>query len=171
MSMQGLLHIRAGDLHAALAVVVRTRAGNAVKVRPLVISLDFDENRCELAIADARYAIRRHTLPAKGVWPGRVQLDGRHLRALSGKYPAGEELGLMATAGEVVLVRGKGRIALPRFDYGRPAIREQALKPDARHRGKPYVAPDPVGKRVEWGDTWLFSARVPVPQHRKSRKT
>jgi hypothetical protein len=76
----------------------------------------------------------------------------------------------MVTAEQVTIVCGKSRIALPRSDHDRPPIVEKALKPDPRHRGKPYVPPDPVGKRVAWGDNWLFSARVPMPQHRKPKK-
>jgi hypothetical protein len=29
---------------------------------------------------------------------------------------------------------------------------------------------DPAGKRVAIGDTWPFSARLPMPQHRMSEK-
>jgi hypothetical protein len=80
-------------------------------------------------------------------------------------------IGLMATTKDLTIIYGKSQIALSRIDHARGPIEERPLKPNPRHRGKVVVPPDPVRKRVAWSDTWLFSARVPMPQHRSTKKT
>ena len=169
MTMQGLVHVGAGALDAALAVVVGRRMAKPSR-RPLIVSLVYDDRARELTVSEARHGTRRHLVAARGVWPDMVQMDGRRLQALIAKYPAEEGIGLMVEAREVTVLFGKSRIALPRTDHDRPAIKEKPLKPDPRHRGKVEMLPDPAGKRVALGDTWLFSARVPMPQHRTGKK-
>jgi len=167
--MQGLVHVSAGALDAAPAVVVGRGIARPARA-PMIVSLVYDDRARELTVSEARHGTRRHLVAAQGVWPDMVQMDGRRLQALIAKYPAGQGIGLMVEVREVTVLFGKSRIALPRTDYGRPAIREKPRKPDPRHRGKVEVLPDPVGKRVALGDTWLFSARVPMPQHRTGKK-
>ena len=167
--MQGLVHLNAGTLDEALAVVVGRRRARPAKT-PFIVSLAYDERTRELIVSEARHGARRHLVPAQGVWPDIVQIDGRRLQALVGKYPPDQGINLMVEARQVTVVFGKSRIGLPRTDHDRPAIREKPPKPDPRHRGKPVTPPDPATKRVALADTWLFSARVPMPQHRTGKK-
>lgn len=168
--MDGLVHVRAGELFEALTVVVGVKRRRVPLKRAVVISIDYEPARRELTISEPRYGVRRQGIPAEGVWADRVQVDGERLRVLAGKYLPEDGLGLMVTAAELTLVRGASRIVLPRTDYRRKPVEERPLPPARGHKGKPYQAPDPVGKKVALGDTWLFSARVPMPQHREGKK-
>jgi hypothetical protein len=163
-----MVHINAGALDAALAVVVGRRMAKPARM-PLIVSLVYDRAG-ELTVSEARHGARRHLVAAQGVWPDMVQLDGRRLQALVAKYPPDQSICLIVEEREVTVLFGKSRIALPRTDHDRPAIKEKPLKPDPRHRGKVEVPPDPATKRVALADTWLFSARVPMPQHRTGKK-
>ena len=67
------------------------------------------------------------------------------------------------------ILRERSRITLKRLDKeNNPGIKKRPQK-IRDHYGPVEVPPDPVGKRVELNNTWLFSARVPVPQHRDKK--
>ena len=77
------------------------------------------------------------------------------------------ELELSADAEALTIRAGKSTSRVTRIDGGgaNPIVRTPR-KQDERHAGKVIVPPDPTNKRVELADTWGFSARVPMPQHR-----
>jgi len=125
MSMDGRLHLNAGDLYEALVVVVGAKVRRVPLKRPAIISLEYDEGQRQLIVSEARRGVRRHIVTANGVWPGRTQIDGRRLQFLIAKYSPIESVELMVAVNELVVVSGKSRIALPRTDFGRRAVEER----------------------------------------------
>jgi hypothetical protein len=67
------------------------------------------------------------------------------------------------------LLRGNSSIPLARRDDGTgDPFKKAPIPRDPKHKGPVEVPEDPKEKRVERDATWLFSARMPVPQHRNS---
>jgi hypothetical protein len=86
-------------------------------------------------------------------------------------YPPEAELELIQTETNLVIRRGGSRLTIPRLDgVGKQKVHQRKMKPDPRHQGPVVAPPDPTHKRVAWDDTWDFSARVPMEEHKKPRK-
>jgi hypothetical protein len=94
-------------------------------------------------------------------------VEGILLQKLVATWSPDTELELSADAEALTVRAGKSASRVMRIDGGgsKPIVRTP-LKPDPRHKGKVVVPPDPITKRVALADTWGFSARVPMPQHR-----
>jgi len=153
--------VNAGEMAAALAIVVPKARAKTAKPYPVTITYA----KSVAAITEAQYGLRSQQLSATGKWAGRMQVDGRRLRKVFEALPADGQVELTAAASELVIVAGKTQIRMPRLDLD-GGIEQVPIPRDPRHQGKVEVPPDPVGKRVELADTWTFSARVPMPQHR-----
>ena len=172
MRTQGSIKIRAGLLSEAVTAVVPKRRKNAArrKRKPYPVSLVYFADDEALGVKEAYHALRGYRVRATGHWPEKVQVDGQILVALAGKYPADSEIELVALDGELAVLQGRSQIRLKRLDPGNnPGIVETAPPKDKRHSGPVVTPPDePPTGRFEWNDIWLFSARVPFPQHRKT---
>jgi hypothetical protein len=124
-----------------------------------------------LELAEAVFGSRRIELPAEGTWPKQVQVEGRMLQRICGSFPSSDVIELLPLADELCLLRGASEIRLKRLDPGgSPGLKRKPLPKPRGHRGPVEVPPDPVGKRVALNDTWDFSARVPMPQHRDKKE-
>lgn len=171
VSSEAVLTVRAGDMQRVLkAVVPRTRGRKGLKA-PLTLAYLRGESMGELEISDAVFGARSDRLAARGEWLESCQLAGAALRKVLDTYPPGAELDLIQTEAELIIRRGPSRLIIPRMDGpGKSKIHRRKQGPDPRHKGPVVVPPDPVQKRVAWGDTWDFSARVPMEEHKKPRK-
>ncbi len=170
MTESGSLHVRAGEFHDALAFAVPAKKRRVALKRPIVVSLTYDSDARLLTISDALYGERRQLIPALGIWPGRVQVNGEIFRRMLSKFPPATDIALMPTKDALVVLTAQSRLVAPRTDRNGVGVDERPLPPSRQHRGKTIVPPDPTTKRVELADTWRFSARVPMPQHRESKK-
>jgi hypothetical protein len=96
-----------------------------------------------------------------------VQTDGCILRKVSKTYLEGMLVELVANADTLVLLYKVSRIVLPRIDaQGKAGIIERPPSPRPGHFGAVEMPPErPPSGRYE-DDTWLFSARMPLPHHR-----
>ena len=159
------ISVNAGEMLAALAIVVSRARSKTVKPYPVTITYA----KAVATVTEAQYGLRSQQLPAKGKWAERVQVDGRRLRKVFDVLPADAQVELTAAASELVIETGKTQIRMPRLDLD-GGIEQVPIPRDPKHQGKVEVPPDPVGKRVELADTWQFSARVPMPQHRDPEK-
>lgn len=171
MRTKGSIHIRADLLAEAVTAVVPKTRKNARKPRkPYPLSLVYFAEDEALGVKEAYHALRGYRVKATGQWPDKVQVDGRILVALVGKYPADSDIELVALDDELAILQGNSTVRLKRLDPGSdPGILETAPPKDRRHTGPVVMPPDePPSGRFEWNDTWLFSARVPFPQHRQS---
>ena len=171
MQTPGSIWVRAELLKEAVGAVVPKRRKNARRPRrPYPVSLIYIAADEALGVKEARHALRGYRVPAVGQWPDKVQVDGWVLAALVVKYPPDSDIELVALRGELAILQGKNQVRLKRLDAGySPGIVETPPPRDRRHKGPVIVPPDePPSGRFEWNDTWLFSARVPFPQHRMS---
>ncbi len=151
---------------ATLAVVPKRK--RKPKVYP--VSLVFFEDEQALGIVEARHGLAGYRVPAHGHWPPRIQVDGRTLLKLVETYPSAAELELVALETELALLYEKSQVRLKRLDpKGEDGIELVPPPQSGEHKGPVEVPPDlPPSGRFAWNDTWLFSARVPFPQHRDS---
>lgn len=161
------LEIRA--LQGALHQVLPRKTNNAAKRKPFAVTLKFQASFALLEIFDAKHEVKRHEIPVHGSWPERIQLDGNRLRAVLDRLIGPQHLSILALPERVVIHFDSAKLSLERLDA--PGKKGIVAKPPVRppHEGPVTVPPDPVGKRVALDDTWGFSARVPMPQHRKSK--
>jgi hypothetical protein len=135
--------------------------------KPLLVSLEHELVAGTLTVIEAKHGAFAKSVPASGEWPGPVQVDGVMLYRLVATWPPETELELSADAQALTVRMGKSVCRVARTDGGGAnPIKRTPPKPDKRHKGKVEVPPDPEVKRVELADTWAFSARVPMPQHR-----
>ena len=168
MRSRGYIEITAGLLQEALAVAVPDRRRNSRrKKKAWPLTLEHRPEESILDIAEARHALRGYDLTAVGHWPEQVQVDGHVLRRMVETYDPAAVIKLIVLEDEFCVLYEGSQIRLKRIDAGgKPGIKRRPIPRDPKHMGPIEVPPDPVGKRVELDDTWAFSARVPMPQHR-----
>lgn len=160
-----MLKLKAGDLAEAL----KAAKPHPLKKRPkpIPVSLEHELMAGTLAVIEAKHGAFAKSVPVSGTWLAPVQVDGVMLHRLVTTWPPETELELSADAQALTVSVGKSACRVARTDDGGSnPIKRTPPKPDKRHKGKVEVPPDPVVKRVELADTWGFSARVPMPQHR-----
>lgn len=166
--VDAILKVMAADLVKALAPARPHPLKK--KPRPVIVSLEFDMDAATLAVIEAKHAKFATLIPASGAWPVSVQVNGILLQRLMTKWPAEAVVEMGATSSALTLRVRNSVITLERTDGGgTKSIRRSPPKPDKRHRGKVEIPPEPVRKRAELADTWHFSARVPMPQHRDQK--
>ena len=170
MKSQGSIKIRPDLLAEAVTAVVPSRKKPSRKRKPYPLSLVYFAEDKALGVKEAYHALRGYRVPATGHWPDKVQVNGVVLAAIVLKLAASSEIELVALDEELVILQGRSQIRMKRLDPGdNPGIVETAPRRDWRHTGPVVMPPDePPTHRFEWNDTWLFSARVLFPQHRKS---
>lgn len=156
----GTLEVAACRMQEALAIVVKGRR------KRFPVTLYHDSAVGFLDVFEARHSAASVRIPALGSWPGAPTVDGFTLRKVFATYGDDEIIRLVLDRTIFALVKDRSRIPVKLDDFEeRPAPRP-APPPDPRHRGPVEVPPDPHEKRFEWDHTWLFSARMPIPQHR-----
>jgi hypothetical protein len=157
------IEVLAGPLKKALQTVLPRRSP---KRKPFAITLRFDSATGMIELFEAKYEAKGYVVPAKGLWPPRVQIDGNILRALLDKFAARDRLEIDAEPDQLMVRRETFRFIVGRIDKGGSAGIAAGPPPKQAHKGPIPVKPEKPGKRVELHDTWGFSARVPMPQHR-----
>jgi hypothetical protein len=164
-----VLKVSAGKLLEALRPA--RRHPTTKRAKPLPVSLEYEFVAGALAVIEARHGAFANSIPAFGNWPEPVQVDGLLLYRAAATWPGEAELELSTDANALTIRAGKSVFRITRVDQGglKP-IKRVPSQPDKRHKGKVEVAPDAPGKRVELADTWGFSARVPMPQHRDPKE-
>lgn len=164
-----MIKVKAGEFAEAL----KPAKPHPLKKRPKPIPISLEQELVSGAfvVVEAQHAIFANKVRATGNWPNAVQVDGVTLCRLVATWPPHEELELSADPEALKIVVGKSVSRVKRIDSGgnNPILRMR-LEPDPRHKGKVAAPPDPTTKRVELADTWGFSARVPMPQHRDPDK-
>lgn len=169
MADQGRLSLSAGALQELLAIAVPK--SRKKRTRPYFVTIRFDASREMLEVDESRHAIRGSEANAKGEWLNQVQVDGRQLQAFCERLPPEQSIELTASDQELCVTSGRSKLRLQRRDPGgKRGIKPKPLPQPRGHTGPVDVPPDPVGKRVALHDTWLFSARVPMPQHRDPKE-
>jgi hypothetical protein len=149
-----------------LSVAVPKLRKNA-KSKPIPINLTYNEKTKSFGLFDAKHAEMGCDIPANGNWPELVQVDGRKLNTFLIKCDPKQSILLSVDDDMLNLKYGTSKMQLHRLDcLGIKGIKTKPRPPDPRHTGPVVHPPDPVGKRVELRDSWLMSARVPMPQHR-----
>jgi len=169
MKATGSIFVNAEAMLAALATAAPKRRGGTKKSRaaPYPVTIWFDRETEMIEVVESAHALRGECLPAEGAWPNQVQIDGRMLRRLFEAIPRETRVELVALEDALAVLFGRSQTRLPRLDPGGVGgVKRRPIPRNPEHKGKVEVPPDPVGKRVELADTWAFSARVPVPQHR-----
>lgn len=166
MKPRGSLRVNTLELAKALKeVVVLNRRGGRM------ISLEFKTNTSVLWIREAEYAIRATSISASGSWPRRIVVSGEDFRKVSEKLPRNTQIELVAMEAELCILTGAAQIRIPRDrGSGLEKINPKPLPKNPKHKGPVAQPPAPVGKRVELSDSWNFSARVPMPQHRDTKR-
>lgn len=169
--MRHQISVEAARLLEALAVAIPKKRGLKQNAKAHPITIRFDAWGSMLRITEARHGAKGHEVSAEGSWPERVQVDGRRLRELATKFKPDAVITLTPTEDTLTVASGSFKVSFDRIDAGgQDGIHEAKFPKNKRHRGPVEVPPDPVGKRVELDATWGFSARMPVPQHRKPRE-
>lgn len=170
MADQGRLLLSAGTLQESLALAVpKSRKKRA---QPYFLTIRFDQFREMLQIDESRYASTGSEGHAKGQWPDKVQIDGRQLQAFCETLPPEKVIELTTNDQEMFVASGRAKLRLQRKNpSGTEGIKLRKIPKPRGHTGPIEMLPDPVGKRVALNDTWLFSARVPMPQHRDPKSS
>ncbi len=159
--------IGCGALQEMLAAIV-PRFKKRRRNKSFPVTLSFDSKARELFVEEARHGLSGYRIPAVGGWPEKVQVDGTILKLMCDTFRPDDRVELVPLRDELCILREGSRITLKRLDKeNSPGIKKKPQK--IHHYGPVAVPPDPVGKRVELNDTWLFSARVPMPQHRDKK--
>ncbi len=163
------IRLTAGLLLEALDdLVPRTRKKHP---KPFPIAIFYRPPQQRLELTEALFGSRSVELPAQGTWPDQVQVEGRMLQKICGSFPGDAVIELLPLQDELCLLRGASEIRLKRLDpAGSSGLKRKLLPKPRGHLGPVEVPPDPVGKRVALSDTWAFSARVPMPQHREKKE-
>jgi hypothetical protein len=171
MLNEAVLTVRAGDLQRVLdAVVPTSQVRKGLKV-PITLAFLQVEGMGELEVSDAVHGARSDRLAARGEWRESCQMVGADFRTLLDTYPPEAELDLIQTEANLIIRRGRSRLTIQRLDgAGKRKIHQRKQRPDPRHKGPVVIPPNPVQKRVARNDTWAFSARVPMEEHKKPRK-
>jgi len=104
--------VNAGEMAAALAIVVPKARSKTVKPHPITINYA----KSVATVTEAQYGLRAQQLPATGKWAGRVQVDGRRLRKVFDVLSADAQVELTAATAELVIVMGKTQIRMPCLD-------------------------------------------------------
>ena len=164
----GVIKVNAAALLEALGVVVPKgdRRSRRRKV-DAPVTLKFDASRSVLEIFESRHAAKGYEIEASGAWPDQVQIEGRVLRNLISRFRPEASVEMTVTPDDLAAVHGGTKATLRRLDASdrRPIKLVPVKGPESV--SWPKIKPDPHEKRAEWDDTWDFSARVPIPQHRK----
>jgi hypothetical protein len=168
MKIEHAISVPAIALIEALTTIFPQRR-KVSKTRPYAVTLKYDQMRKHLSIAEARHGLCEYTVPAEGTWPDKVQVDGVLLKRLFKKFGRNDIVELIPLQDELCLLVKETRIALKRLDPNNELDIEQSPPPSQVRNGPVEIPPDPHQKRFAWDDTWSFSARVPMPQHRKPR--
>lgn len=160
----GRIEVAAGDL----ATVLESAKPHPLKKKPppIVVSIaPHDEPETVAVTVCGKKATKCHPLAAKGEWLSDVQFDGIPLYRLALSWPPGTILVLSATPVSLIVRTGRSSFRISRTDQGgaKPFVLKLPKSSGKRPEEPP---PEPKGKRVELADTWDFSARVPMPQHR-----
>jgi hypothetical protein len=160
------LNVRAGDLAKATVAALPKRSK---KVRLTPVSLEFDG--LKLSVIEAKHGLFENALPDQGMWPDQVQVDGGILARVVSAHPESEMLELIAEAESLVVRRGKAQARITRLDgASKKAIKRTTPLPDRRHTGKLERADAPLQPSVPQKEIWLFSARIPLPEHRNPKE-
>jgi hypothetical protein len=160
-----MLTVKAGDLADALKPAKPHPLKK--KPKPVPVTLEQDSVSRAFSVIEARHGAFSKSIAASGDWPNPVQVEGLLLLQLATKWPAETELELSADEEALTIRAGKSTSRLARIDGGgKGGIKRKPFEPDKRHKGKVEVAPERRLNRVALADTWGFSARVPMPQHR-----
>jgi hypothetical protein len=159
-----MLTLQLDDLLVALEPLRRGRQ------KPLVVSIFYDSATRTLVLEEAKFGRFMKTVPANGEWSGVAQLDGAALARFVAKCPRHVEISVSKSPSDVA-INGDGFSARLKRTDAQPENKKtkRPFPRNKQHKGKVEVPADPIRKKVELGDTWAFSARVPVPQHRIPR--
>lgn len=136
--------------------------------KPLAINLKFHPVSQVLEILEAQHEQVATNIAAKGSWPMGVQVDARPFELFLRKIAEDQLLVLEATASYLVIRANGSKFSLRRIDGTESEVAAVPF-PIQDHKGKVVVQDAPHQKRVELSDTWAFSARVPMPQHRDKK--
>ena len=160
----GKLTISVKALMETLNVVVPKLRKNQ-RAKPYPVQFEYRNWSGTIRIYEFKKGLVGGDVAAKGALPEIVQINGRPLRSFVERCDPDGEIDLVAFDDVVCLSIGSSRMQISRFDA--PG-KKKKKRPDPYAAHSPVeVPPDPKEKRVELADTWAFSARVPVPQHRK----
>lgn len=160
-----MLQVKAGDLADALNPAKPHPLKK--KPKPVPVSLEQDLTSGVFSVVEADHAAFSKSVGTSGQWPNPVQVQGLLLLQLAMKWPPETKLELSADDEALIVRAGNSVTRLARIDSGgKRGIKRRPFERDKRHKGKVEVAPDRRNNRVALADTWGFSARVPMPQHR-----
>lgn len=129
-----------------------------LKKRLKVIIMWAKEGR--LSVADAKYHAVVAEIPCAGDWRGPAEIEAQHFKKILMILHDKETVSLLKESRHITISSGSFSIDLKRLDpNGKGRTKQQPLP----HKGKVKHQPGPSIKRAEYGDTWKFSARVPLP--------
>ena len=144
--------INPGELSEVLKPILRRK-------KSLIVVMAAKGNR--FAVADARYRATTAVIPCQGEWSGNAHIEGVQLRKILNTYLDRDAIMILKEEERIVIKSGGSTIGLNRIDrFDKGKIERQPLP----HKGKVVHRPDPTTKRVEYNDSWNFSARVPLPE-------
>jgi hypothetical protein len=168
MKKKHTIAVPAGALLEALITIFPQRR-RVSKTRPYAVTLKYDRRGKHLSIEEAQHGLCEYTIPAEGTWPEKVQVDGVLMKRLCKKFGRNDIVELIPLRDELCLLVKETRIVLKRLDPNNEPGIEKTPPPFQVRTGPVEIPPDPHEKRFAWNDTWAFSARVPMPQHRKRK--
>lgn len=155
------IEVSVADLQNALSFVVPRKRKGAKK--PFVLRMELAEPK-KLMLIGAKLETKGEAITFAGSWRGSVEIDGDILKNLVSKYPAEENIEIQTDGTHVSVFYKSSAIKIARLD---PHNRGKTVKKQAKRHPRPEQKPDPTDKRVEYNDTWAFSARVPMPDPNK----
>jgi len=115
----------------------------------------------KFAMADAQYHATTAEMSCTGDWKGTAEVSGPQFRDVMTTL-SDKELVLISKDEKFIVIKGgSSTFTLKRLD---PLDMKKTKRKPLPHKGKVEHKPDPTTKRAEYGDTWKFSARVPLPK-------
>jgi hypothetical protein len=132
--------------------------------KPLYIDLEFYTGTGQLSISESEFGKFDHLIPAKGANTWNCQLDGVKLAKLVSKFNPEAVLRLTPATAALIITQGKSKSLIPITGTKElKGIQRTKMKPDPRHTGMPVGIDAPLRPKTDKRQTWLFSARIPMP--------
>lgn len=135
--------------------------------KPLFVDLEFYRGTGQLSVSESKFGKFDHLVEASGNETWRCQLDGLKLAKLVSTWDSQTVIRLRHTSSGLEVSNGKSKIIVPSTGLnGVKPIRREVMKPDPNHKGMPEGIDEPLRHKTDQRQTWLFSARIPMPENK-----
>ncbi|SCA55932.1 hypothetical protein MTBPR1_140050 [Candidatus Terasakiella magnetica] len=153
------------DVKAGLLSEALKNTNYKRRKKPLYVDLEFYRGSSQLSVSESKFSKFDHLIEAIGKETWRCQVDGVKLAKIVTTWPLDTVIRLTYMAVGLQVSNGKSKVMVPSTGLnGVKPIKREVLKPDPNHKGMPEGIDEPLRHKTDQRQTWLFSARIPMPE-------